>query len=234
MKINKKNIFSAIKETSTVIQLLSVTTRFLLVVLVICIIYGGATQAQISDNVVRLHIVANSNSVLDQDLKLKVRDAILEHMQEKYPNGATRDQAASYLKKSLPIIKDIASAVLRANGSNISVNANYGVYSFPTKEYDGLALPAGMYEAVRVELGAAEGNNWWCIMFPPLCVADASSLKLDEQAMKQLKEEMGPNNYKLITDITERGNVPIKIKFRIVELVENSKMRIAEMIGNLF
>ncbi|NLB80008.1 MAG: stage II sporulation protein R [Clostridiaceae bacterium] len=234
MKINKRSIFSAMRETGSVIQFLSVATRFLLVILIICIIYGGATQKQISDNVVRLHIVANSDSAVDQNVKLKVRDAILEHMKEKYPNGATRDEAAGYLKGSLPLIKEIAAGVVKENGSDIAVNANYGVYSFPTKEYDDLALPAGMYEAVRVELGAAEGQNWWCIMFPPLCVADANSLKMDEEAMNQLKEGLGNNNYRLITDITEDNNAPVKIKFRIVEIVEDSKIRIAEIINNLF
>ena len=234
MKINKRNIFSALRGTSSVIQFLSVATRFLLVILIICIIYGGATQKQISDNIVRLHIVANSDSAMDQELKLKVRDAILKHMQEKYPDGATRDEAAGYLKGSLPLIKKIASDVVKENGSDVAVNARYGVYPFPTKEYDGLALPAGMYEAVRVELGSARGQNWWCIMFPPLCVADANSLKMDEEAMNQLKEGLGDNNYRLITDITEANNTPVKIKFRIVEIVEDSKIRIAEIINNLF
>ncbi len=234
MKINGKKIFSKINDTGKVMQFMSVATKFLLVILVICIIYGETAHDNIADNVVRLHIVANSDEPEDQELKIKVRDAILKHMQEKYPNGASREEAAGYLKSSLPIIKQIASDVMKENGSSESVDAKYGVYAFPTKEYEGMALPAGMYEAVRVELGAAEGQNWWCIMFPPLCVADASSLKMDEEAMNQLKREMGDDNYQLITDIVEHGNVPVKIKFRIIELVESSKMRLAEIIGSLF
>lgn len=234
MKIDRKKVFSTINDTGRVIQLLSVATRFLLVVLVICLIYGGTAQEKIADNVVRLHIVANSDKPADQELKLKVRDAILKHMQEKYPNGASREEAAGYLKSSLPKIRQIASDVMKENGADEKVNAKYGVYAFPTKEYAGLALPAGMYEAVRVELGEAKGQNWWCIMFPPLCVADASSLKMDEEAMNQLKKDMGDDNYQLITDIVERGNVPVKIKFRIIELVESSKIKLAEMISKLF
>lgn len=234
MRFNKKRIFSALQDTHSMIHLLSVTTRFLLVVLVICIIYSGATQNEIADSVVRLHIIANSDSPYDQALKLKVRDAILDHMREKYPNGATRDEAASYLKNSLPQIKEIASGVLRENGSKEQVEARYGVFSFPTKQYEGLALPAGMYEAVRVELGAAAGRNWWCVMFPPLCVADANSLTMDEEAMSQLKDGIGEDAYSLITDVTDRSNVPVKIKFRIVEWVESSKIKLAEMISHLF
>jgi stage II sporulation protein R len=234
MRFNKKRIISVIKETSSVAHLISVITRFLLVILVICIVYSGSTQKEIADNVVRLHIVANSDSQADQALKLKVRDAILEHMQTQYPNGATRDEAAQYLKNSMPQIKKIASNVLRENGSIEQVNTRYGVFSFPTKEYEDIALPAGMYEAVRVELGSAKGQNWWCVMFPPLCVADANSLQLDEQAMSQLRQGLGQANYNLITDITEKSNVPVKIKFRIVEIVESSKIKLAELISNLF
>ncbi len=234
MRINKKRILSVIKETNSVAHLILVATRFLLVILVICIIYSGSTQKEIADNVVRLHIVANSNTPEDQELKLKVRDAILMHMQTQYPNGATREEAAHYLKNSLPQIKQIAAGVLKENGSNEPVEAKYGVFSFPTKEYEDIALPAGMYEAVRVELGQAQGQNWWCVMFPPLCVADANSLKMDDQAMNQLRDGLGEMNYSLITDVTERSNVPVKIKFRIVELVESSKIKLAEMLSHLF
>jgi len=234
MKINKKNIFSVMSKTGSVIQFLTAATRFLFVILIICIIYGGTTQKEISNNIVRLHIVANSDSAVDQKLKLKVRDAVLEHMHEKYPDGATREEAAAYLKASLPLIKEIAAGVVKESGSDIEVNARYGVYPFPTKEYEGLVLPAGMYEAVRVELGSAKGQNWWCIMFPPLCVADANSLKMDAKAMNQLREGLGDDNYRLITDMAENNNTPVKIKFRIVEIVENSKIKIAEIINNLF
>lgn len=234
MKLNRKKILTVVNDTGSAIQFLSAAARFLLVILVICIVYGGTAHGKIADNVVRLHIVANSDKPADQELKLKVRDAILTHMHEKYPNGADREEAAEYLKNSLPVIERIASDVLKKNGSNKPVNVKYGVFAFPTKEYNGLALPAGMYEAVRVELGDAKGQNWWCIMFPPLCVADASSLRLDEQAMSRLKEEIGDDNYRLITDITDEGNVPVKIKFRIVELVESSKMKLAKLINKLF
>jgi len=234
MKNIKNSIFSIIRKTGSAKQFLSTAIRFLLVILVICIIYGGATQKQISNNIVRLHIVANSDSAVDQELKLKVRDAVLQHMHAKYPDGATREEASEYLKANLPLIKEIAEGVVKENGSDLEVNARYGVYPFPTKEYEGLVLPAGMYEAVRVELGSAKGQNWWCIMFTPLCVADANSLKMDAKAMNQLREGLGDSNYRLITDIAENNNIPVKIKFRIVEIVENSKIRIAEIINNLF
>ena len=241
--MNNKNIFKIIKERGTrrtfgkVVRGSAIVRGLaigLALMLIVCFIYGTVTQNQIADSVVRLHIVANSNSDADQEVKLKIRDAILEYVAKKYPNGATKEEAAKYLKNSLSEIKQIASAVLRENGSNNMVSANYGIYSFPTKEYDGLTLPAGNYEAVRVEVGEAKGNNWWCIMFPPLCVADASSLKLDEEAMGQLKDGLSYENYKLITGINEKNNGQITVKFRIVEIVEDSKMRISKLLSDLF
>lgn len=241
--MNNKDISTIIKEKGTrrtfdkvvrgskIVRGLAIGLALMLIV---CVIYGTVTQNQIADSVVRLHIVANSNSDADQEVKLKIRDAILEYVAKKYPNGATKEEAAKYLKNSLSEIKQIASAVLRENGSNNMVSANYGIYSFPTKEYDGLTLPAGNYEAVRVEVGEAKGNNWWCIMFPPLCVADASSLKLDEEAMGQLKDGLSYENYKLITGINEKNNGQITVKFRIVEIVEDSKMRISKLLSDLF
>lgn len=230
MDKNKTNIFSSLKKIRPT-KVIWALTKVLAVIIITCIIYGSAAQSKIADSVVRLHIVANSDSDSDQAIKLKVRDAILENMKEKYPDGATKEEAANYLKNSLDEIEGIASEVLSENGSNDLVNAKYGVYPFPTKEYDEFALPAGEYEAVRVELGSAKGENWWCIMFPPLCVADESSLKFDEEAMSQLKEEIGAGNFQLITDITGKGNAPIKIKFRIVEIIASSKIRLAELFN---
>jgi stage II sporulation protein R len=214
--------------------LISTGAKWFLLILIALIIYGGITQQSIADKVVRLHIVANSDSETDQNIKLKVRDAVLEQVRKEYPNGAARKEAAQYLKNNLDKIKQTAENVLKENGSNKKADVKYGVFSFPTKTYGNIALPAGMYEAVRVELGEAQGENWWCVMFPPLCVADAHSLKMDEQAMGQLKDELGMLNYSLITDITERKNAPVKIKFRIVELVENSRMKLADLISHLF
>lgn len=208
--------------------------KALIFIFIACIIYATTTQNQIADSVVRLHIVANSDLDADQALKLEVRDAILDYMKTRYPNGASKAEAANYLKSNLNKIEEIASQVLAGNGSTYKVSANYGVYPFPTKEYHDVSLPAGSYEAVRVELGLAEGENWWCIMFPPLCVADASSLKFEEDAMSQLKDGLSEENYHLITDITHRGTTSIKLKFRIVEIVENSKIRISKLLNNLF
>lgn len=234
MKLNNEKNWTLQGKTGSVTRFLSKATRFLLIILVLCIIYGSFTQKQIADNLVRLHIVANSDSADDQAVKLKVRDAVLEHMQAKYPNGASRDEAVSYIKSSLPEIEKLATDVLKDNGFNEPVQASFGVYPFPTKSYDNLMLPAGMYDAVRIEIGAAEGKNWWCVMFPPLCISDGSAIGMSPSSQAQLKDSIGASNFKLITDVTESGHIPVKVKFRLIELVESSRIKLAELIGGLF
>lgn len=234
MKQNRGKILNLIRDAGSFTHFLSVATRFLLVILIICVIYGGFTQKEIADNVVRLHIIANSDSTADQELKLKVRDAILVHMQEKYPDGATRDETVQYLKSSLPEISRVAVDVLRENGSNEPVVAKYGVFPFPTKQYDNVALPAGMYEAVRIELGNAKGQNWWCVMFPPLCIADDNSVRMSKNSEDQLRASLGADNFSLVTDVTNNNNVPVQVRFRIVEFVQTSRMKLAELISKLF
>lgn len=230
--INKTLPF--MNKKSSLLRFVTGFVKALAIVLIICIVYSVTAQKSIADNVVRLHIVADSDSEKDQELKLKVRDAILAHIRDEYPDGATREETAQYLKDNLDKIEKIAKKVLKENDSNDNVVAKYGVFPFPTKGYEGLTLPAGMYEAVRVEIGQAKGQNWWCVMFPPLCVADANSLRIDEQAMSQLKEELGPENYSLITDIADRSNVEVKIKFRIIEIFQNSRIKLAEIMRHLF
>ncbi len=215
-------------------DVLKIAAVLLVTVIILCTIISDSTQEEIAGSVVRLHILANSDSEADQALKLKVRDAILGFVTDRYPQNAGKAEAEAYLKNSLPEIQRIARDVLAANGSYADVKASFGRYAFPTKAYENVSLPAGIYEAVRVEIGEAKGQNWWCVMFPPLCLADSGSLKMTDEAMLQLKKELGDGNYELITELANTADVKVKVRFRLVELVENSKMRLAELIQNMF
>lgn len=204
------------------------------VILSLCIAYGSVAQKQIADSIVRLHIIANSDDAADQELKLKVRDAVIAHMQDKYPEGASCDEAVDYLQKSLPEIRQVAERVLRENGSEAEVEARYGVYPFPTRTYDNITLPAGMYQSVRIELGEAKGQNWWCVMFPPLCIANDHTLQMSQESQEQLQATLGNEGYRLITEVNDTGNTEVQVKFRIVEWVQESRLRLAELISSLF
>lgn len=130
-----------------------------------------AAVAYNAHNLIRLHVVANSDSPSDQALKLEVRDAILEASGQLFSVEAPSD-AEAQVRANLPLFKQVAENVLNAAGYDYPVEVEYGVFAFPERAYGALVLPAGDYEALRIVLGTGGGANWWCILFPPLCYLD--------------------------------------------------------------
>jgi stage II sporulation protein R len=130
------------------------------------------TAAAWAGQVVRLHVLANSDSAADQALKLQVRDAILAKMPSLFEGAQSQAEALQIVKAHLPEVEAIANQVVKDNGYDYSVHASVGQYDFPDRKYGDVELPAGNYEALRLEIGAAEGANWWCVLFPPLCFSD--------------------------------------------------------------
>ena len=139
------------------------------------------TQSQLAEKVVRLHVLANSDSDEDQALKLKVRDAVLEQATETLRGADSQAEASRRLTDILPELEETARAVITANGYDYGVRAELAETSFPTKEYDGFALPAGEYLALRVLIGEAAGQNWWCVLYPGLCRAACGGYALPEE-----------------------------------------------------
>ncbi len=162
--------------------------------------YSQTLSEELANGIVRLHIIAESNSKEDQAVKLKVRDALLQAM-ESY-------DSADEVKENLHVLKNVADRVLKDEGFKYHAVAEYGKFDFPTKHYGSFSLPKGKYNAVRIRLGKAEGENWWCVLFPPLCMVDAAT----EDAL--LKETFG-ENYSMVT---MEDKLPVKIKFKIAEL----------------
>ncbi len=169
--------------------------------------YSTSVNSNLSSNMVRLHVIANSDSEEDQSLKLKVRDAILSHSRS---NFTKKDE----VKGELESYKKIAQEVIFQNGYDYEVDVEYGNFKFPTKEYNNLRLPAGNYDAVRVKIGSAKGQNWWCVMFPPLCFVDGTTDTTF--AEEKLYSSLGKESSKLITKAND-SMMPFEIKFKIVE-----------------
>ena len=167
------------------------------------------TQSQLAEKVVRLHVLANSDSEEDQALKLKVRDAVLEQATETLRGADSQAEASRRLTDILPELEETAHAVITANGYDYGVRAELAETSFPTKEYDGFALPAGEYLALRVLIGEAAGQNWWCVMFPPLCFVDESVAVVDADGKEMLKENLSKEEYEALF---VNGNVETKSK----------------------
>ena len=170
----------------------------------------GEEQTALADKVIRLHVIANSDSGADQTLKLAVRDRVLEAAEGLYPPDADLEQARAVLEENLEALAAAGQAEVEARGYGYPVTARLERCWFPTKEYGDFALPAGTYEALRVVIGDGAGENWWCVAFPPLCLGAASET-VDEAAQAGLFTD---GQAKLIRQ--EEGYV---LKFKCLELL---------------
>jgi len=132
-------------------------------------------RRSLNEELIRLHVVGASNSKEDQTIKLQVKDAVIQSLQMQLQNVADLDQAKVYLEENLPKIETIANQVLAGLGCDKTVSVSLTKEAFDTRYYDTFTLPAGVYEALRINIGEAEGRNWWCVVFPSLCMPATSS-----------------------------------------------------------
>lgn len=166
----------------------------------------------IYDNVIRLHVIANSDSDEDQAQKLRVRDRILTLVGEALEGAGTKDEAESKMAEILPEIEAAAAAMLDEENSDYTVAATLTEEKYPRKSYGTVTLPSGTYTSLRVIIGEGEGHNWWCVLFPRMCTKPA----LSETEQKEDFTDAGftPSQYRIITD---SDNTRYVVKFRIIE-----------------
>ena len=198
--------------------------RFILVsallILYVCISavsYTHAVTTDIADSVFRLHVIANSDSAEDQNLKYIVRDKVIEYMSSISQNASSKEDVIEIAKANLDKIQAIASQTIRENGYTYSVNVEVGNFSFPSKRYGDITLPTGYYDALRIKIGEAEGQNWWCVMFPPLCFVDVTSGVVPDESKEIMKENLSKEEFDLIS----KNSNEVKVKFKIVEVLQN-------------
>ena len=198
--------------------------RFILVsallILYVCISavsYTHAVTTDIADSVFRLHVIANSDSAEDQNLKYIVRDKVIEYMSSISQNASSKEDVIEIAKANLDKIQAIASQTIRENGYTYSVNVEVGNFSFPSKRYGDITLPPGYYDALRIKIGEAEGLNWWCVMFPPLCFVDVTSGVVPDESKEIMKENLSKEEFDLIS----KNSNEVKVKFKIVEVLQN-------------
>ena len=173
--------------------------------------WAGAAQDRLAGQVLRLHVIANSDCQEDQALKLLVRDAVLEAAEAMIPRGADLAETEAALSRGLEELARTAAEVVAREGYRYPVSVSLETDWFPTKEYDGFSLPAGSYRALRVVLGEGDGRNWWCVVFPPLCLSSVT-----EVADTALAAGLGEEDVRLITG--ESGGYVVK--FKCIELWE--------------
>ena len=203
---------------------------FLLIVLISFIIlsaysYASAINEDLSNNVFRLHVIANSDSREDQDLKYKARDKLIEYMKSLTTNINTKEEVIEIANNHISDFESIAKEVITENGFDYDVKVEIGNFSFPTKQYGDISFPAGFYDALKVEIGNAKGQNWWCVMFPPLCFVDVTSGIVPEESKENLQDNLGEEEYDIISN-TEDSEI-VNFKFKIVEFFENLGIQLA-------
>ena len=175
-------------------------------------------EEAIYDSVIRLHVLAQSDSAEDQADKLAVRDAILPVAAQELDGCESRDSAAARLGEILPTLEQVAQQTLLRRGTDASVTVTLDREEYPTRAYEGFCFPAGEYLSLRVMIGEAKGQNWWCVLFPSLClsVANGGSAEQIEEAFVAVG--LTPEQYRVITESDE--NTPYRLRFKVLELLE--------------
>lgn len=195
--------------------------RFFVVLILFCFFifisalsYVNAVSEDLSNSVFRLHVIANSDNAEDQELKYKVRDSVLEYMNEISSDYSSKEEVISLAYEYQDEFKKIAENVIKDNGYNYDVNIRIGNFEFPTKTYGDISFPAGNYDALRIEIGEAQGQNWWCVMFPPLCFVDVTSGVVPDESKEVIKDNLNEEEYNLISD---NESSDVKFKFSLIE-----------------
>lgn len=194
-----------------------------------CVWYGVtqtkcyATQIQqgLSTKVVRFHVLANSDDAKDQALKLDVRDKVLEVFGEKLAQCQSKAETLSFLQNSQTEICRIATEEVQRQGYNDKVSVSLVKEQFPQKAYGDLVFPAGIYDALRIEIGAAEGHNWWCVLYPQMCYVDATWSQPTQESHVRLQNALTKEEFLVVSAMEQQKTMP-KIKLKVVELWQNA------------
>ena len=195
------------------VKKIKITALSLFFALLISILYTvdtWAEQKQLAENILRLHIVAHSDSAYDQDLKLQVRDRTAAQFSELLSRAENAEEACITIHDNLHAVEETAEAVLRENGCMLTADAEIVTMYFPERHYSDVTLPAGNYRALRIVLGEGEGKNWWCVVFPQLCLG-ASGTELRKTASKA-----GMTDKQM--DLLFGKDTKITVKFKLLEL----------------
>ncbi len=174
-------------------------------------------EERVYGEVIRLHVLANSDSEADQALKLKVRDRVIREVEAMLDGVSGREEALAIIsnEENLTVIEQAAREVVASEGYSYGVSVSLGEEKYPRKNYESLCFPAGVYTSLRVQIGEAEGQNWWCVLFPQLCLGVAT----DDNRDAFVDVGFTPDQYKIVTDTDEPE---YEIRFKILEIIEGA------------
>lgn len=180
--------------------------------------YVNAVSTHISDSVFRLHVIANSDSNQDQELKYVVRDNLLKYMNSITKDYSSKQDIIRVANENIDTFYSIAKQTILDSGFDYDVNIEIGNFYFPTKDYGDISLPSGNYDSLKIQIGKASGQNWWCVMFPPLCFVDVSSGIVPEESKQIIQNNLSEEEYTLVSE----NNSEVKFKFKLVEWFQNN------------
>lgn len=162
----------------------------------------GEMQKELAEQVFRFHVLANSDSEEDQALKMKVKERVIAYMKQELPESDSVETTRAWARTNLEEIAAVGQEVIRQEGYGYSVRAHVITCDFPEKSYGDVTFPAGEYEALRIEIGEAQGQNWWCVLYPNLCFIDAVHAVVPDEGKEDLKKVLEEDTYEMVTATT--------------------------------
>lgn len=206
------------KERKT-IRLMIIVAIIMMLMANVLILKSKDETDSLSKQVIRFHVVANSDTTEDQLLKQQVKDEVVEYMEPLIKDCTCIGETRYVIHEELPQIENIAKDVIAEYGKDYKVYVAIDRANFPTKAYGDIVLPAGEYEACRIVIGEGKGENWWCVMYPPLCYIDAASGVVPLEGKEQLQQELTERQYKLI--VANNQEKRYQVKFKIVDTINS-------------
>ncbi|MBH1942067.1 stage II sporulation protein R [Mobilitalea sibirica] len=220
-KINKKIISFYMNLLNSKLRLtLLVSILFISWILTLLIkanvVNASQIQEGIAHEIIRFHVIANSDSIEDQELKYKIKDVLVKEMTPYLKDAKSINEGRNIIKSRLVFIQEKTKELILREGYNYQVSVSLEKTYFPMKIYGEYTFPPGIYEALKVKIGAARGKNWWCVMFPPLCFVDETYSIVDEGTDRQLKYLLDEEEYATLRD----QKTPVKVKFKLWESIK--------------
>lgn len=207
LECKPKKMYAAFEKHAAKLCIVLAVMATLLVTGCICrraeMISRAQLQQHLADEVLRFHVLANSDSEEDQAQKLEVRDAVLEYLGKEMPGDLDEEGTVQWIRGHVEEIETVSRETARAAGTAYPVSAAVTTCWFPDKTYGDITFPAGNYEALRIEIGSAKGHNWWCVLYPSLCFMDSANAVMPEEGRQKLKNVLTEEEYSRITADTK-------------------------------
>lgn len=187
--------------------------------------YATQVSNDLQKSVFRLHVIANSDSKEDQNLKYIVRDNLINYMNSICNHCSSKEETIDIVAKHLSDFTNIANQTIADNGFSYQASVELGNFEFPTKNYADISFPSGYYDALKVKLGNSKGQNWWCVLYPSLCFIDVTSGIVPDESKETLKENLNEEEYQIISDT---DNPSINFKFKLIEFFTQNNLLTAK------